>query len=247
MFKEIENELMSIMSDSAIEKIAHTPSMEIAKTMDLIYNIKFDDIQRVYFEKIGKIIRLVVVYDSKDNEKLVNQDICPVNGRIYHITLFPSYLLSKDENNAITLGKAVVKYSSIRVSLLMDEYKYLTDNIKDNTLNLVTIQSIPVITCAVLRQIYSGPSLPKIIHMVLSELLPSYKLICSEQGINSILNLFDEGLGVEELLDSGFICSIPVDDQNYPGIWCVNKEPKIGLIDMTYPEVKMVEYTNKEE
>lgn len=247
MFKEIENELMSIMSDSAIERIAHTPSKEIAKTMDLIYNIKFDDIERVYSEKIGKIIRLVVVYNTNNKEKLVEQDLCPIGGKIYHITLFPSYLLSKDENNAITLAKAVIKYTSIRAALLIYEFDHLIQAIngKDNTLHLVTLQSIPVITCAVLRQIYSGPSLPIIINMVLSELLPSYKVIGSEQGIKSILNLFDEGLGVEELLDSGFICSIPVDDENYPGIWG-KPAPEREIADDPFG-VKIVPLSNKEE
>lgn len=242
MFKEVENELLSIISDDSIERIAHMPSKEIAKTMDLIYNIKFEDIERVYTEKINKITRMVVVYNTHDDTKLVSQDLCPINGKIYHITLFPSYLLSKDENNAITLGKAIIKYSSIRIALLMDEYNYLMKNVKDNILDLVIIQSIPVITCAVLRKIYSGPSLPKVIHMILSELLPAYKVIGSEQGINSILNLFDEGLGVDELLDSGFICSIPIDNKEYPGIWGKvdgeNKDDTAFSVEIISPENK---------
>lgn len=227
MFKEIENELMSIISDDPIEKIAHMPSKEIAKTMDLIYNIKFEEIERVYTEPMGKLTRMVIIYKSEaDDKNIIGHDLCPINGKIYHITLFPSYLLNKDEGNAITLSRAVIKYVSIRISLLMDQYENIISNVKDNILDLVILQSIPVITCAVMRQIYSGPSLSKVIYMSLSDMIPVYKKVYSEEGVNSILNLFDEGLGVSELIDSGFICSIAYNDLNYPGIWSKPEENK---------------------
>lgn len=227
MFKEIENELMSIISDDPIEKIAHMPSKEIAKTMDLIYNIKFEEIERVYTEPMGKLTRMVIIYKSEaDDKNIIGHDLCPINGKIYHITLFPSYLLNKDEGNAITLSRAVIKYVSIRISLLMDQYENIISNVKDNILDLVILQSIPVITCAVMRQIYSGPSLSKVIYMSLSDMIPVYKKVYSEEGVNSILNLFDEGLGVSELIDNGFICSIAYNDLNYPGIWSKPEENK---------------------
>lgn len=225
MFKEIESELMSIMSDSAIDKIAHTPSIEIAKTMDLLYNIKFEDIERVYTENMNNLIRMVVVHKSENN-KVLEPDLCPINGKLYHITFFPSGLLDKSENNAIRLTQAIVKYVSLRVSLLMDQTENLTKKIGNSILSLVYFQAIPVITCAVIRQIYSGVNIPKIVYMASSELLPSYKTLYTEEGINSLFNLLDEGLGVNELLDSGFICTIKPDDKNYPGIWKMTEEKK---------------------
>ena len=86
-------------------------------------------------------------------------------------------------------------------------------------MKLIIIQAVPVITCAVMRKLYAGPTLAKVIYMSLTELIPMYKNTYTEEGINSVLDLFDEGLGISELLDSGFICSIPVDDKKYPGIW----------------------------
>lgn len=225
MFKEIETELMSIMSENPIDKIAHAPSMEIAKTMDLLYNIKFEDIERVYTENMGSFIRMVVVHKS-ENDKTIEPDLCPINGKIYHITFFPSGLLDKSENNAITLTKAVIKYVSLRVSLLMDHYQRLTDSVRNELLSTVFFQAIPVITSSVIRQIYAGPNIPKIIYMALLELIPTYKIMYSEEGINSIFNIFDEGLGISELLDSGFICTIKAEDKNYPGIWTVTKVVK---------------------
>lgn len=218
MFKEIETELLSIISDDSIERIVHMPSNEIAKTMDLIYGIKYDDIKRVYIDKVSTINNMTIIYDAKD-KKSIDQDVCLINGKVYHITLFPESLLCKDENNAINLCKAIISYISSRVSVIFDGYENIMGKISSNTLYKTTIQSIPIITCAIMRKIYSGTSLPKVIYMTLTDLIKSYRSLYTEEGIESILNLFDEGLGVSELLDSAFICSIKPDDKKYPGIW----------------------------
>lgn len=220
MFKEIENELLSIISEESIDRIAHMPSREIAKTMELIFDIKFEDIERSYTEKISSdLYRLVVIYTDEDKSRGIKQNLCPINGKVYHITLFPSYLLNKDENNAITLTTSIIHYVSIRAALLLDQYSNIIDRIHASKLELTVFQSIPVIACAVIRKIYSGPTLSKVIYMTLCSSIDGYKDFHSEEGVNTILNLLDEGLGVEELLDSGFICSIPEDDDKYPGLW----------------------------
>ena len=109
MFKEIETELLSIISDEPIERIAHMPTKEIAKTMELIYHIDFNDIKRVYTSDMGNIISMTVIYDTK-NKISIDHDLCPINGRVYYITFFPESLLNKDENNAIQLCDAVINY-----------------------------------------------------------------------------------------------------------------------------------------
>lgn len=223
MFKEIETELLSIMSDDPIDKIAHTPSIEIAKTMELLYNIKFEHIQRVYTENMGKLIRMVVVYQSEDN-KIIEPDLCPINGKLYHITFFPSALLDKSENNAITLTRAVIDYISLRLTLIIDYYKEITRKTSYNLFSIIQFQAIPIITCAVIKKLYAGPNVPKIVYMTLTDTLGVYKKSYLEEGINSIFNILDEGLGVTELLDSGFICTIKRGDKNYPGIW--GEEPE---------------------
>ena len=223
MFKEIESELLSIISNDTIEKIAHIPNKEIAKTMDLLYKVKFEDIQRVYTEKMNKFNRMTVIYDAKDNTD-IDHDLCPINGEVYHITLFPASLLNKDENNSIALSRAIITYISCRISLIMDEYENIIKKVDDNLLYLTIMQSIPIITCAIMRKLYSGPTLPKLIYMSLTELMPMYKSLYTEEGIETVLDIFDEGLGVDELLDNGFICSIPKDSTKYPGIWCNKKE-----------------------
>ena len=218
MFKEIEAELLSILSDEPIEKVAHMPTKEIAKTMELIFNIKFEDIERVYTENMNKFIRMVVIF-NEEIDKHVTHDICPINGKVYHITFIPSCLLNKSENNAIALSRTIITYISIRVGLLLDKYNGIKVSNKC-ILDMVEVQTVPIITCAIMRKLYGGPSLSKVIYMSLSELLDIYKKLYTEKGINTILDLFDEGLGVSELLDSGFICSIKPDDPKYPGIWC---------------------------
>lgn len=225
MFKEIENELMSIMSNDAIEKITHQPSLEIAKTMELLYDIRFESIQRVYLENMGRLMRMVVVYNSEDN-KIKQPDLCPINGKLYHITFFPSGILDKSENNIINLTKAIIIYSSLRVSLLIDIYGDITEKTSNNILSKVYFQAVPVITCAVIRQLYAGENVPKIIYMTLCDTFPLYKDTYSEEGINSLFTLFDEGLTVNELLDNAFICAVKPNDKNYPGIWTSAKESK---------------------
>lgn len=223
MFKEFETELLSIISPDPIEKISHMPTKGIAKTLDLVYNIKFDTLEKIYTESIDKMIRAVVVYNDKSEEKTIDQDICLINGKIYHITFIPSYLLNTDDNNAITMCRSIIKYISIRLGITINEYSQISSKVKNNIFDLVTLQCIPVITASVMRKIYSGPTLSKVIYMTLCDIISAYKKVLSEEGINSILNLFDEGLGVEELIDNSLICAIPCDDKDYPGIWCSNK------------------------
>ena len=218
MFKEIESELLSILRDDAIERITHMPSREIAKTMDLIYGVKFDDIVRVYTDKVNTINNMTIIYNDKD-KKQIEQDICLIEGKVYHITLFPNSLLSTTENNAINLSKAIIGYVSARISVILDGYQNIMGNISGNTLYKTTIQSIPIITCAVMRKVYSGPTLAKVIYRTLTEILDHYKLLYTERGIETILDLIDEGLGVTELLDNSFICTIKPDNKKYPGIW----------------------------
>ena len=213
MFKEIETELMSIISIDHIEKIAHTPTVEIAKTMELIYDIKFENISKVYTEAFpNNTYRMTVVINDSKNK--VSKDICLINGKLYHILFVPEKLLSVDDNNAIDFANSVIDYVSFRVALLSQIYGN-TDTY--NTFTKVIYTAIPVITCAVLRQIYSGASVPKIICETLSKKHGVYGHYKS--GIDSILNLFDEGLNIEELLDNAFICAIKDNDKNYPGIW----------------------------
>lgn len=218
MFKEIETELLSIVSDEPIEKIAHMPTNEIAKTMELLYHIKFEDIKRVYTNNMGDITSMTVIYDV-NGKTSIDHDLCPINGKVYHITFFPESLLNKDENNAITLSRAIITYVSCRIALIVDKYSSIMKQVEDNLLYLVALQSIPVIVCSVMRRLYSGPTLSKLIYMSLCELMETYKNLYTEEGVNTVLNLFDEGLGVSELLDSGFICSIEPNNSRYPGIW----------------------------
>lgn len=223
MFKEIEKELLSIISDEPIDTIANRPDHNIAKTMELLFNIKFEDIKRTYVDTIGDIANLTVVYDAKD-KKYITNDTCPICGKLYHIIFLPESLLSKDENNAIQLTRTVVIYVSSRISLLMDQYENIIKRTSNNTMYRTFLQAIPIITCSIMRKIYSGPTLPKLIYMSLTEFISTYKTLYTEEGIETILELFEEGLGVETLLDNGFICSIKPDDSKYPGIWGNVKE-----------------------
>lgn len=226
MFKEIEKELLSIISDEPFEAIANRPDSSVGKTMELIYNIKYEDLKRAYKTEVGNLVNLTIIYDAKDR-KSIDFDLCPIDGKVHHIIFFPESLLDKSENNAIVLSRAIITYISCRVALLMDEYesviKRIDDN--DNKLYLTILQSIPIITCSIMRRIYNGSSLSKIIYMSLTELMDLYKTLYTEEGIDTIMDLLiTEDLSVELLLDNGFICAIKYDNSKYPGIWGTIKE-----------------------
>lgn len=223
MFAEIKNEFMSMISTELIEKISRMPSNEIAKCVELIYDIETENIEKVYTDSMGDFNRLTVVY-KEDRYMTMTSDVCMINRKVYHITLVPSCLLSINDENAINVSKTVINYVSRRVGLIIQKYDRITKAISNNTFDLITLQAIPVITCAIMREIYSGQGLDKVIYLSLCNLIPMYKETSSEEGINSILNLFDEGLGINELIDSGFICSILPDDNKYPGIWGNKKD-----------------------
>ena len=225
MFQEIKTELMSMISKEPIERVTHMPSIEVAKCMELIFNIKTENIEKVYTEDMGDFVRLTVVYSGYENENSTNitSDMSMIGGKVHHIIFVPSQLLNIEDGNAVEVSRAVIKYISLRVGIIIMKYDYMSKLINDNTFDLITFQSIPVIASEVMRELYSGQGLSTVIHMSLGELIPMYKSM-SEEGINSILNLLDEGLTSNELIDSGFICSIVPDDKKYPGIWAVDDE-----------------------
>ena len=229
MFKEIEKELLSIISDERFEMVASRPDAVVGKTLEMIYDIKFEDQKRAYRTEVGNLTNLTIVYDAKDR-KSIDFDLCPINGKVHHIIFFPESLLDKSEENAIMLSRAIITYVSCRIALIMDEYERAIQRIDDvdNKLYMTILQAIPIITCSILRRIYSGPSLPKIIYMSLTELMDVYKTLYTEEGVETILSLLiDEGLDVELLLDNGFICAIKYNNPKYPGIWGTIKEEQL--------------------
>lgn len=212
MFKEIETQLLSIISDESIEKIIHRPSNEIAKSMELLYDIKFDDIERTYKEEHDCYNLITVVYTAeKDN---ITIGSCYINGKMNIFIFFPKHLLNKSESNAVTFMKSIKRYVDIRIKIITDEYENLY-KINPESMAVATLfQAVTILTCSIIRKVYSGASLAKTIYNSI-EVQKYY----TEEGISSILNLFDEGLGVEELLDNSFICAIQKDNKKYPGIW----------------------------
>lgn len=222
MFKEIEKDILSMISDRHVEKIAHMPTTAIARTMEILYKIKYEEIERVYIDKSNNMAKLLVIHNSSISNSITT-DLCPINGCMYHITTLSSSLIDKAQENAITFCETIIRYIAIRISLIMNEYSDILNIVNDNMFHLILLQAIPVLTCSTMRKVYSNnESLIKLIHMSLNTVLTTDT--CGEEGIRSILNLLDEELGVEELLDNGFICSIPEDDTNYPGIWDIKSD-----------------------
>ena len=214
MFKEIADELKSILSDDPIEKIAHIPTKELAKTLELLLKINFEDVERVYNEKCSNFIRHVVIY--KSDEDKITRDICMVNGTIRNIICIPTKVLSTSENNAISLCKSIVTYTFLKIDSIIDEYNGIMNG--HSVVTATTTLAIPVIVCDVMRKLYSGASLPTIIYNSLIERLSHYKEAITVEGIQSILDLLDEDLTIEMLLDNSFIYAVK-DDPKYPGIW----------------------------
>lgn len=241
MFKEIETELMSIISTDPIEKIAHLITKDIAKTVELVYGINTERVEKVYTEEFDKdLCRATIVYHNDQDNADIGEDTCMINGKIYRMIFVPYSMIDVNNANAILLSKSIIKYITCRVELIMNKCEQLTLYSHNNKMLHIIAQSVPVITCAVMRNIFNGTALSKLIYMSLCDIMDSYKTNSSEIGINSILNLFDEGLGVTELLDNGLICAIPHDDVKYPGIWGIEEETKPDT-----DEIKLV--NNNEE
>lgn len=223
MFQEIKSELMSIISKEPIERVAHMPSKDVAKCMELIFDIKTENIEKVYTEQMDKYVRLTVVYSGSERTN-ITCEMCMIAGKVHYIIFIPSHLLNIEDGNAVEVSRAIIKYVSLRVGMIIIEYDHMSKMIENNTFDLITFQAVPVIISAVMRELYSGQGLSTVIYMSLCEIISMYKKAMSEEGINSILNLLDEGLTINELIDCGFICAIPPDDEKYPGIWVINDE-----------------------
>lgn len=230
MFKEIESELMSILSEEYVEKVAHMPTKDVEKVMDLIYQLDLKDITRMYSEDNSNYRRIVVIYNGDEEAENCDYDCSVINGKLCHITFVPSHLLDKSEKNALTLMKFIVKYLSIRTSLLIRNRNTIVYTNSDHTIDLLDFQAIPVIACAVLRKIYSGVSLATHIYNTIAKCIPTYAELYCERGVESILDLFDAGMTVEELLDNSLICAISPDDKNYPNIWDIEVKDDMKVV-----------------
>lgn len=214
MFKEIAEELMSILSDDPIQKIAHMPNKELAKTLELLFDIKFEDIERIYNTKFDNYIIHTVLYRGNDK---IESNKCFAHGLVRNIICIPISVLDKNENNAITICKAINVYTSLRVSSILTKYDQMigANSIANETCEL----AIPVITTYIMKKLYGGAALPTIIYNSLVDTIPAYAKKISVTGIESIMNLLDEDLSIELLLDNSFICAIKKDANKYPGIW----------------------------
>lgn len=220
MFKEIETEIMSMVSTNPIEKIAHMVNTDIAKVVELMYDIDCSNIEKVYTEDLkNELMRATVIYRSNTEDLRIGSDICMVNGKICSIILIPYEIFNIDTTNAGTLCESIIEYISLRVNLIMNKCEQLSINLFTTKIHSILIQAIPVLTCAIMKKLFNGPSLSEVVYISLCNIMDSYKTVSSKEGINSILNLFDEGLTVTELLDNGLICSISKSDKKYPGIW----------------------------
>lgn len=215
MFKEISTELLSILSEDPIEKIAHLPTKDIAKTLELLFDIRFENVERVYNENIGNSVRHTVIYKSDKNE--IKNNTCMINGKPHHFICISTNTLDKNEHNAIEICNCIVLYTILRTAIIKNDYDFIINN--TSIAEKTRVMSIPVITCDTMRKLYGGAALPTIIYNCLIEKLPAFKKQLSVKGVESILNLLEEDLSIEILLDNSFICAISNNDENYPGIW----------------------------
>lgn len=221
MFKEIESDLLSMISPEPIERVAHMPNKEIAKTLEMIYGIKFEDIQRVYTRQTSDGTRITVICDCEDKDAF--NDRVFINGTDCQLVIIPAKALDTGEANANRFTETILLYIS---RLLLESMYAYSDSTRTTTAENTYMIAIPVLACAITRKVYSGYALSKLIYSSLLKVLPPYENVTTEEGISSILDLFDEGLGVTELLDNSFICAIKPDDSKYPGIWAVYQQDK---------------------
>jgi hypothetical protein len=217
MFTEIENELLHIISEDPKEKVAYFPNNKaICKLVEALCEINSEDVERMYITgpdntlNVGNITLIV-----RGNEDTFFNTLV-VNGVPYKVIIIYTARLNKEESSAEKICDVISNYTGIRITTLLE--KYVTRY--DSTINQLMSKGLPVIVCSIMRKLYQGELLPKIV----SKSLQEFGGIISEECITSIFKLLDDGFTVFDLLDNSLICSIHADDKNYPGIW--EKEDK---------------------
>lgn len=218
MFKEYEKIVLSVLSDDNIERVANMPKKDgnIEKISELIYDINFNNIERIYnYNTLSAKRYLIIVYNTEDTDKQISFDSIMMQGLDYICILIPSNVLNKSESNANILCRTIIKmiYSFVFVDKTVNSTKLL----EIDNLAMTYYQAIPVLACSIFRKFYSGASVSHIIYEELVSTITEYKDY-KEQGIETILDIMDEGIKVEQLLDNSFICAFK-DHDKYPGIW----------------------------
>ena len=215
MFTEIENELLHIISEDPMEKIAFPPTVEVAKMCQLIFKINVEDIERVYINERNDVfdIGTITVIVKGDEDTFFNTTV--MNGKIYTLAILYNGRLNKSETNAEKLCEVIANYCGIRLSILLSKFQ----TPYGSNINSLLMLALPILVCSIIRRLYEGELLPKII----SKSIQEFGSI-SEECISSIFKLLDEGLTVNDLLDNSAIIAIEPDDKNYPGIWPSKKD-----------------------
>lgn len=212
MFSKIEAELIHIITETEIEKLSYSPNKEIrvGKISEAIYEIKFEDIERIYVENPDNIFNegALTIIVKGDEETFFNTIV--MNGIPYKIIMIYTANLNKDETNSEKLCNVLANYAGMRLTTLLNKYQ----TPYPSTINTLLMVALPIIVCSVMKRLYEGELLPKIISKVLQEFGG-----VTEECVISIFKLLDDGLTVYDLLDNSFICTIDEDDERYPGIW----------------------------
>lgn len=222
MFKEIETEIMHILNDDPMEKLAHQLNADMGKLLAILYDIKYNEVDRVYIydpQDIGldKGFIYVIINDECKLDD-ISTDTIVKNGKAYDICFIPNKLI----DTAFNVCHTVVNIVSLRVFEIIKKYNCKPDDINSFTQTLSV--AIPVITCTIMRTLYAGESLPLLILNTIKDVLEVD--IINETGINSALAVVEEGIGVYDLLDNGYIL-LAKNNKKYPELFkSTNKENK---------------------
>lgn len=214
MFKEIYDEFLSIVDNDAISKISNTVTVPVARTLEMVFNIKFDDIVKVHQFEENNCVRTVVIY--RDNDPEAGNNACMIEGKLHFLFFIPESAIQQSPDNIMNFCKTVFRYILFRQVYLenCNNYKFTLETVFGN---ILYIYSIPVIANEIMRHFFSGEKLPEILYSTLCELLPHYNESFEEEGFRSLSKLLDEGIGIKELLDDSMIFAVTKDRQ-YPGI-----------------------------
>ena len=224
MFAEIQNEVMKILNNDPMERIAYRPTIDVAKILAIVYRIKLEDIERQYtYETIGigtgDVGLIYIIHHCDDNKYDKFYDTIFKGGKAYALILINSKLITElvpPQELCDTLNFIIRK----RTKLILDVYLF-TAIVSDthDTLDIFDLAR-PVILSAVARNLYRGDKLSEVIY---NSLISDGDKDISKDMVNSILKLLNEGISVQDLLDNSYIRG--AEPENYPGLF-VRKEKK---------------------
>lgn len=220
MFSKIVLDIVNLFSTEPAAIAGQIPSMEIGMMAKAYFGIDHKSILRgrkIQPSNKGSAM-IIAVHNDPNYDKIMN-DVVISNGSFAVAMIIPYHMIEVLDNNAIIISKIVTTIVASYVELIANDSFSFLKLYNGGKAALVIYQAVPVLVTAIMRHLYTGPTLATVICNTLKMDTAKYKYGITEECIETIMSIFDEGTTVEDLLDNGFICTIPKNSKRYPGLW----------------------------